>query len=88
MATNKEQETKRYKQQNVMAWVMFLNGIMMAWVSVFFFEPLGEISGSVLGYIGTCFSVGGMMWGFGLWVTENFQRKGANSAPRLNDAEL
>lgn len=87
MAT-KEQRDKRYAQQNVMAWVMFLNGILMAWVSVFFFEPLGEISGSVLGYIGTCFSVGGMMWGFGLWVTENFQRKGQFAQQPNNPSEV
>lgn len=77
-------EEKRYQQQNVMAWVMFLNGIAMAWVSVCFFDPIGEISGSVLGYIGTCFSVGGMMWGFGLWVTENFQRKVINTNNQNN----
>lgn len=68
-------EERRYKQQNVMAWVMFLNGILMAWISAFFIDPKGEISNSVLGYVGTCFSVGGAMWGFGLWVNETFQRK-------------
>ncbi len=68
-------EEKRYRQQNVMAWVMFLNGIGMAWITAFFIDPIGEIDGSILGYIGTCFSVGGALWGFGLWVNENFQRK-------------
>lgn len=77
MASDKKisKEDKRYQQQNVMAWVMFINGILMAWISAMFIEPRGEISGSVLGYIGTCFSVGGAMWGFGVWVNETFQRK-------------
>lgn len=74
MISNKE-ESRRYRQQNVMAWVMFLNGIIMAWIAVFFIEPIGEIHGSVLGYIGTCFSVGGMMWGFEIWVSNNFLRR-------------
>lgn len=70
-----KKENSRIKQQNIMAWVMFLNGILLAWGATWLIPPIGEISGSVLGYIGTCFSVGGMMWGFGIWVTENFQRK-------------
>lgn len=73
--TNITKEERRYKQQNVMAWVMFINGILMAWISAFFVDPPGEISNSVLGYVGTCFSVGGAMWGFGLWVNNTFQRK-------------
>lgn len=53
---------KKYTIQMRMAMIMFVMGLAFGWAG-FFVDPVGEISNSVLGMVGECFTLGGFMWG-------------------------
>lgn len=62
MAFKNFDKKKKYSIQMHMAMIVFVMGIAFGWAG-FFVDPVGEISNSVLGMVGECFTLGGFMWG-------------------------
>lgn len=62
---NKE---NRDTAQFYMALALLIVGAFASLYAELFIEPIGEISGSVLGFTGECFSFAGGMLGIVTWV--------------------
>ena len=61
-------DTNRETIHTIIAMVMIVVGCLACLYAELFIDPIGEISGSVLGFSGECFSLGGALLGIVNWV--------------------
>lgn len=53
---------RRFEAKNTLAILLVVSGVVMCYLS-FYTEPVGEVSGSVLGYFGECLVWAGSVFG-------------------------
>lgn len=67
-------KTTRIEMKTAMAVLLIVSGVVMCYLS-FYTDPVGEISGSVLGYFGECLIWAGSVFGLVEYIDFKTKKK-------------
>ncbi len=68
---------KRIEAKTALAILLVISGVVLCYLS-FYTEPVGEVSGSVLGYFGECLVWAGSVFGIVEYVNFKIDTHGKN----------
>lgn len=77
-------DQNRETAHTITAWCMIVVGGFAALYAELFIDPVGEISGSVLGFTGECFSIAGGLLGIVNWVNGRLNKFESNNKEKSN----